>query len=142
MRSSLPICALACFLTGTAAQADLCSKIRSLPAQKGEMTLTLSGANRTTVCTRSLMLSGGSQVHCGWAFPYRAVAASKTFQQLLADVKDCTDGASAAADPDVNHPDFYELQTFRLSDTEVGVSLKDKAALEETYVFLRVAPLR
>lgn len=141
MRWSLIIRTLACCIVGSSAQADLCSDIRLLHEQGGEMTLALPGTDLTTVCTRSLMLSGGSQVHCGWAFPYRASAATGAFQQLLEKVKACADGAQATADPDVNHPDFYELRTYRLSDHDVGVSLKDKAALGETYVFLRVAPL-
>jgi hypothetical protein len=42
------------------------------------------------------------------------------------------------ADKDVNHPDFYDLQTFQLNGLEIGVSLKDKAGLSETYIFLRI----
>ncbi len=96
-----------------------------------------------TPCKSSLMLSGGTQVHCGWAFPYRAPAAKDAFQGLLAAVTACSGGrVDTTADQDVNHPDYYDLQTFRWIDREIGVSLKDKAGLGETYVFLRVAPLK
>lgn len=81
-------------------------------------------------------------MHCGWAFPYREAPAQKAFQQLLSEVTACAEGNQASlADQHVNHPDYYDLQTFQLNDREIGVSLKDKAALGETYVFLRVSPL-
>ncbi|MEO9517802.1 MAG: hypothetical protein ABJH45_09595 [Paracoccaceae bacterium] len=97
------------------------------------------GANDTTICTQSLMLAGGSQLHCGWPFAYRAPEASQAFEELVTAVSACLGkDAAVTADLDVNHPDFYDLQTFQLGDQEIGVSLKDKAALSETYVFLRV----
>ena len=42
-------------------------------------------------------------------------------------------------DLDVNHPDFYDLKTYTKMETSLAVSLKDKAALDQTYVFLRVS---
>ena len=122
---------------GSAAQADMCDKTLPLGACNSDLTLTLPGTEISTKCTRSLMLSGGSQVHCGWAFPYRAPAA---FERLVRTVAACLGTeASMTVDQDVNHPDFYDLQTFQSKGREIGVSLKDKAGLSETYVFLRIA---
>ena len=125
---------------GTAAQADLCKGILALGSQGADIILTLPGTDETAQCTRSLVLSGGSQVHCGWAFSYRATAATNAFEHLVNTVTGCLGGAAhVTADQDVNHPDFYDLQTFQLNGREIAVSLKDKAALSQTYVFLRVA---
>lgn len=124
---------------GTAAQADLCADIRALDASSQEPVLELTTAGPPPKCTRSLMLSGGVQLHCGWAFAYRASEAKDAFEGLIAEVTECFgDDARVTSDLDVNHPDFYDLQTFQLGGQEIGVSLKDKAALAETYVFLRV----
>jgi hypothetical protein len=43
-----------------------------------------------------------------------------------------------ATDQSVNHPDAYDLRLFRLDGAEFAVSLKDKGALQQTLVFLRV----
>ncbi len=127
-------------LVGSAAHANLCDDTLLLGAQSDDLTLTLPGTQMATQCTRSLVLSGGSQVHCGWAFPYRAPEANVAFERLVTAVSACL-GAEAImmADQDVNHPDFYDLQTFHLKGQEIGVSLKDKAGLSETYIFLRIA---
>ncbi|MFK7869266.1 MAG: hypothetical protein AB8B58_08505 [Roseobacter sp.] len=142
LRPSLILCAALCCCMGFAARADFCKDLQSLAALKSGATISLPGMSGTAPCKTSLMLSGGTQAHCSWAFAYRAAVAQETFQQVLADVTACAgDHAEITADQDVNHPDFYDLQTFRVNDFEVGVSLKDKAALGETYVFLRVSPL-
>ncbi len=79
-------------------------------------------------------------MHCGWAFPYRAPEATAAFERLVTTIAACLGAeASVTADLDVNHPDFYDLRTFQSKGREIGVSLKDKAGLSETYVFLRIA---
>lgn len=124
---------------GSAAEADMCEKTLTLGTSNADLTLTLPGTEKSTKCTRSLVLSGGSQVHCGWAFPYRAPEATAAFERLVRTVAACLGTeASMTADQDVNHPDFYDLQTFQSKGREIGVSLKDKAGLSETYVFLRI----
>ena len=140
MRVRAGLCAGLLCAAGSVAQADLCREVRALDAQSGPVMLALPNTGDTVDCTRSLMLSGGSQLHCGWAFPYRAAAAKQAFEHLVAAVADCV-GAAAQLQKglNINHPDYYDLQTFRLEGQEFGVSLKDKAALSETYVFLRVS---
>lgn len=125
---------------GSTAQADLCDDTLTLGTKSADLTLTLPGTDLPAQCTRSIVLSGGTQVHCGWAFPYRAPEAAAAFERLASEVAACLGGdASVTPDPDVNHPDFYDLQTFQLKGLEIGVSLKDKASLSNTYVFLRIA---
>jgi hypothetical protein len=126
-------------IAGSMARADLCGDIRALDAQSNDVSVTLPVSGEVTKCTRSLVLSGGSQLNCGWAFTYRAPAASEAFENLIATITDCLGAAAhVTADLNVNHPDFYDLQTFRLEGQEIGISLKDKASLSETYIFLRV----
>ena len=127
-------------IAGSAAQAELCEDILAIDTQSADAALTLPDTDRVAKCTRSLMLSGGSQMHCGWAFSYRVPDARQAFDDLVNSVTDCLGPAArTVTDQDVNHPDYYDLQTFRLNGREIGVSLKDKAALSKTYVFLRVA---
>lgn len=118
----------------------MCDKTLTLGTNNADLILTLPGSEMSTKCTRSLVLSGGSQVQCGWAFPYRAPEATTAFERLVRTVAVCLGTeASVTADQDVNHPDFYDLQTFQSKGREIGVSLKDKAGLSKTYVFLRIA---
>lgn len=127
-------------IAGSAAQADFCDDSLTLGTRGVDISLTPPGTDVIPKCTHSLMLSGGAQVHCGWAFPYRDPAATTVFEHLVTTVTNCLgEAARMTADQDVNHPDFYDLRTFQLNGREIGVSLKDKAALSETYVFLRVA---
>lgn len=126
-------------MMANAAQADLCRDIEAVDAQTNRVALTLPLTGKPTTCRQSLMLGGGAQLHCGWAFPYRSDAASQAFEHLVRTVATCLgDEARITADLDVNHPDYYDLQTFTLERREVGVSLKDKATLAQTFVFLRV----
>lgn len=139
MNQSLAVCIALTMSAGSACASVLCEEMRALKADASDLQMTLPGSDATANCTRSLVLAGGTQVHCGWAFSYRAPEATRAFERLVASVGDCLgDSAAVTADLDVNHPDFYDLQTFQLGGQEIGVSLKDKAALSETYVFLRI----
>jgi hypothetical protein len=47
-------------------------------------------------------------------------------------------GALIAPDPtSVSHPDCYDLRQFRVGQGILNVSLKDKARLVQTYLFVR-----
>ena len=103
----------------------------------------LSGAmtvsERTAECRSSLALSGGSQVHCNWSFGYRSDQAKQVFQGLIGAMAACL-GPEAAmtTDSSVNHPDAYDLRMFDRGGQEFSVSHKDKGALQQTLVFVRV----
>ncbi len=89
-------------------------------------------------CTGSLELGGLKSTDCGWGFPYRSDAADAAFLGLLDDVATCGTLVNTA-DPDVSHPDSYDLREFEMDGGRVRVALKDKATLQQTYVFLRIS---
>lgn len=92
-------------------------------------------------CAFSLDLSGSTSANCNWAFPYRSDAATDSFDAMLVALIPCADPALAiVTDQPVNHPDFYDLRLLRIVGGEVGLSVKDKINLDQTYVFLRLTP--
>lgn len=102
--------------------------------------LALPDSELIAECSTSLQLGGGQQVQCGWPFAYRADAASAAFDQLNETVAACLGPDTVASrDQSVNHPDFYDLRLYQIAGMETAVSLKDKAALQQTYVFLRIS---
>lgn len=90
-------------------------------------------------CGSSLSMSGHHSLHCGWAFPYRATAATLAFEKLAVRIETC-EGARQLknAGNGVNHPDTFDQRRIRFAGGTVSVSLKDKVALQETYILLRV----
>lgn len=61
------------------------------------------------------------------------------FDGLDTELSSCIgDGASRKSEKPVNHPDTFEQVEYRYGDVSVTLSLKDKNALRETYVFLGV----
>lgn len=78
---------------------------------------------------------------CQKAYAYRAAEATAVFDDLAQMTRDCLgDAAERPADASVNHPDSYKLRQFLTGDVVISISLKDKAALDQTFVFLRVEP--
>jgi len=70
------------------------------------------------------------------AVAYRSTAATDAFERLNDAVIACLGpDATITQYQSVNHPDFYDLRLYLMADQEIGVSLKDKAALQQTYVF-------
>ncbi|EBA02046.1 hypothetical protein RB2150_10649 [Rhodobacterales bacterium HTCC2150] len=90
--------------------------------------------DNTTECT-------ADSLTCTWAFPYRAKEADNKFKKTLFDIQTCLGpNAKSNKDTGVNHPDSYDLWVIESDRTTARVSLKDKAALEKTYVFLQLIP--
>jgi len=90
-------------------------------------------------CTMSQSLSGAKVYHCAWKFAYRAVGAYGTFDAYKQSFQECFgDRAHLSRDQSVNHPDFYDLHQYQLDQVNVTLSIKDKSALQSTYVFVRV----
>lgn len=91
-------------------------------------------------CRPVATLAGSGDV-CQWSFAYRAPDAVAGFERLTDNVRSCL-GADTerGADTPVNHPDSYDLRQFVAGGTLISVSLKDKAALRRTLVFLRIEP--
>ena len=46
--------------------------------------------------------------------------------------------ATLHIDQSVNHPDYYALRRYETAQADVSVSVKDKSALGNTFVFIRV----
>lgn len=128
-------------LTACTAQAEgLCDQLTAImgkPATDGQH-VTLDG-NGKSDCAVSLDLSGAKALNCAWDFPFRDGTAREVFAGTLARLQVCF-GADATLDQPVNHPDFYDLRVFQTELGEVGLSLKDKGALQRSYVFLRIVP--
>jgi len=73
---------------------------------------------------------------CQWRFAYRNTQARGLFEHFSAALESCI-GPQVALDGGVNHPDSYDLRQFNAAGGVVFVSIKDKAALQQTIVFLR-----
>lgn len=144
------VSALVSVPTGPSQAAGLCAEINGLlgmarsnfsttgagAAADGAATLPpLPGAEKCDM-TRSL---AGESYHCVWEFPYRTAASRALFDGFDRSFRECF-GARARVSQDqaVNHPDFYDLREYALDDGIVTVSIKDKTALNGTFVFVRV----
>lgn len=82
---------------------------------------------------------GGAEVsHCYSAFAYRDAAALQALAELYADLSACF-GARRAQETGalVNHPDSFEQAQFCMNSGSLSLSLKDKAAFQETLIFVR-----
>jgi hypothetical protein len=85
-------------------------------------------------------LGGVKAYHCAWEFEYRAEVALSTFARFDTELAACFETTSQH-DQGVNHPDFYDLREYTVDGAVVRVSLKDKGALQLTYVFVAVEGL-
>jgi hypothetical protein len=130
---------LAAVVLATSAQADPFCDALAVLATTDAPSLNSPDGGEAANCRMSLMLGGGTQVHCSWSFDYRATEAQSAFKGTIAAVKACLGpDIHSTLDQVVNHPDFYDLQTFTTDGSTVGVSLKDKSALRQTLVFVRI----
>ena len=95
------------------------------------------------VCGQSMGVGGAMSTHCRWAFAYRDPRAAAAYRALVTDLAHCVGPEQVTAnaeDKAVNHPDTYDLRLMAITGGTAGISLKDKAALQQTLVFLRIAP--
>ena len=83
---------------------------------------------------------GHEALACRWTFDLGAPASRALFEDMRARIGACSKLDRAERDQGVNHPDFYDAWVFPLAATKVMVSIKDKSALEKTYVVLRLLP--
>ena len=86
----------------------------------------------------SVQIHPDAQV-CRWDFAYRAEEAQVAFDAMSGALATCAGPSGALTeDQPVNHPDSYALHRYMLQGREVALSLKDKAALGKSLIFLRV----
>lgn len=91
-------------------------------------------------CSRALATGGQQMVVCQWGFDFRAEAASAFYDSLRAEAETCLTAAPPTADQPVNHPDSFFLAEFVTEQSRLSVSLKDKGALQQSFVFLSYSP--
>lgn len=130
----------------TATAADLCAALPKLTAEakanfssrpnSGAFDVGLPGDE---TCSLLLQLGGAKVMNCHWAFAFRDDQARAMFDALVEQIQAC-DGTRTVLEQDqrVNHPDSYDLRKFVYTDISIDVSLKDKGALQQTFVFLRI----
>lgn len=93
-------------------------------------------------CQVSLSISGARALTCAWPFAFRDQAAGAEFESITAMLHGCAEVKTSLQDePGVNHPDTYLQRHFLWDQVPVSLSLKDKSALHETYVFVTVQGL-
>lgn len=84
-------------------------------------------------------LGGANQFHCAWAFQFREIAAKNAYNLLNQHVAECFGNNKAGLlDKQVNHPDTYQQRQHEIGPVKLSISIKDKGALQETYVFMNV----
>lgn len=74
---------------------------------------------------------------CKWQFELGETESRALFRDLVTKIDGCAVPLSKMQDKGVNHPDFYDAWIFAFPDGGLSVSLKDKAALRQTFVVLR-----
>jgi hypothetical protein len=118
-----------------------CDRLENLMVQAGDGVTTSfhlsSRALAQVDCAPSHGLGGTVALHCAWPFEYRSMQALDAFDYLLGQVAACANPIAADLSS-VSHPDSYDLRQFSSGMGVISVSLKDKGALNQTYVFLRV----
>ena len=97
--------------------------------------------NTSAQCTMSIQGSGARGKLCEWVYPYRSGDAVNIYQEITQDLRECFENnALLPDDQQVNHPDSYALFRVAVDGYVISASLKDKGALQETYVFVRLGP--
>ncbi len=112
--------------------------IQPQPADVRKLAFGLSGSNGPAECR--IVVKPDKKSHmCMWAFDYRDFRAATGLEDLTTAIETCLGAIrSQRQDNPVNHPDSYEARYFKLDGVNISASIKDKAALEKTFVFLWV----
>ena len=139
LRRARCVTAFALMVPLQAQSADLCERVAGwMAGDAAQAEMILPTAATPPICGTSLALSGATSVHCAWGYPYRADAARAAFDDLAAQLNLCfEEGETVSKDQIVNHPDSYDLLEFEGEKGRLGLSLKDKGARQETFIFLR-----
>ena len=92
----------------------------------------------TDTCALANGEAGLRLYYCSWSFPYRTGEARRWFHQLDQKIGTCVNNQQQPKQDDpVNHPDSFILKSIQARGVEVSVSVKDKAALDRSLVFIR-----
>lgn len=72
---------------------------------------------------------------CTWKYSIGDERAMAAFEQYATEVENCLgDSARRLKDQPVNHPDTYKSYLYKLTDTDMRVTFKDKSELMSTLV--------
>ena len=75
---------------------------------------------------------------CSWEYSNADGSGPVAYDETVANVRACLDGAVETEDPGVNHPDFWAATNFAIPNGEVSVALKNKHALGKVFVSIGV----
>ena len=91
------------------------------------------------LCDVALTSDGVKLYHCRWDYGYRATDAFELLRTLNTEIEQCLGVQSRKIEDGVNHPDTYEQRLYRLGEINISLSLKDKAALSQSFVSLQIS---
>ena len=81
---------------------------------------------------------GLDQYFCAKEFAFRSDAATRAYEAYVTEIRACFGADEVPIGPAVNHPDSYHQTVFAVNNRHISVALKDKGALQKTYVFVRL----
>ena len=95
------------------------------------------GEWHTEAPCRAVLIDGAEAVSCSWAYAYRDGQARAMQARLQTELRGCLPGVQRLADADpVNHPDTHLVARFSHGTREISIAVKDKAAAQQSLVFL------
>lgn len=98
----------------------------------------LTGLMKAEQCGTAITETAAREIHCRWSFGFRSDESIGMQDRLASDIRNCLNASAISPEQGVNHPDTYDQQLHRAGDMALSVSLKDKAALQRSLVFLRI----
>ena len=81
---------------------------------------------------------GLDQYFCTVEFAFRSLSATAAYDRYIAEMRACFGAPEVPIGPAVNHPDSYHQKVFVVDGEHISIALKDKGALQKTYVFVRL----
>lgn len=131
LRLAIPICLLPVIWSGVAIASD-CRPFTAIQTFS-KTAASPSGAT----CSTYLGTQAVPGTSCYWEFPRRDALADGLAGKLWTDLQSCLPGLQLVEDKQVNHPDSYFLRQWKSSTGLFAISVKDKSALNRSFVFLR-----
>ena len=122
-------------LTGNISFAnELCAQLNTMSKTGKAPDIQKSNLNS---CGPVRETDGSVSNYCFWEFDFRSKTAKQHYANLKAKLGKCASVKNDEKTSQVNHPDSYDQALFENADNRFSLSLKDKAGLNKTMVFLR-----
>lgn len=110
-----------------------------LSTRQGLDTYLHQETGKEVICAIALQTNGQTSTYCYAIFDYRSEQANDAFKQLQSKLSSCFSPLKAQGAGDiVNHPDSFDQKQYCADQNDLSLSLKDKATLNQTLVFLRL----